>query len=87
MLGGSQTVAGVVIFWQNTPMSKGDSVGRFDLHSHPISYNLMSEWFLWINGTRGTYQTPWFGGGDDATFSLGPKRSLDRVDFGQNSQR
>ena len=53
----------------------------FGLQCHASGCNFHLEWFVWINGTQGTRQTPRFGNWGHARRSMGPKRSLERVFF------
>ena len=81
-MGPKQSLEGV-IFGLKSRCRRGFSwhVLVLGLQCHPSGCDFWLEWFLWIHGTQGTCQRSRFGNGVHARFSMGPKRSLERVFF------
>ena len=74
-----------VFFSLKSPFLRGVQRHVVGLQCHQSGCDFRLEWFGWVNGTQGTYQTSRFGDGVPARCSMSPKPSLERVFFSLKS--
>ena len=68
-----------VFYSLKSPFWRGVEWHVHGLQCCPSDCDFWLEWFVWINATQGTYQTPRIGDGGHARCPMGPKRSLEWV--------
>ena len=83
-MGPKQSLEGV-LFGLKSPCQRGFPRHVLGLQCHSSGCKFWLHWFVWINGTQGTYPTSRFGDGGHVRCSMGPKRSLERVFFSLKS--
>ena len=75
----------VVLFGLKSQCLGGVELHVLGLQCHPRDCNFWLEWFVWINGTQRTCQTPTFGYRGHVRCAMSPKRLLERVFFSLKS--
>ena len=63
-----------VVFILKSPFLRGIDRYVLGLQCHQSDCNFWLEWFIWIDGTQGTYPMSRFGDGSHVRCSMGPKK-------------
>ena len=72
-MGPKQSLEGVLVGLKS-PCLRAVQRNVLGLQCHSSGCNFWLEWFIWIDGTQGTYPMSRFGDGSHVRCSMGPKK-------------